>query len=85
MFDNGPEPITNGLILILRNAIMGYANKFRQIITREYDYAKWFEKGKAEVTYNSEEYLDRDEHNRVGSKKWFFINKKRKKNKSDRV
>ncbi len=80
MFDNGPEPFNEGLTRILRNGKMGYANKFGQIVIPcKYDYAKWFENGKAEVTYNAKEYLDLDEHKRVESDEWFEIDKKGKK------
>ncbi len=80
MFDNGPEPFNEGLTRILRNGKMGYANKFGQIVIPcKYDYAKWFENGKAEVTYNAKEYLDLDEHKRVESDDWFEIDKKGKK------
>jgi hypothetical protein len=76
MFDNGPEPFNEGLMRVLRNGKMGYANKFGQIVIPcEYDYAKWFENGKAEVTYKAKEYLDLDEHKRVESDEWFEIDK----------
>ena len=77
MFDNGPEPFNENLTRVLRNGKMGYANKFGQIIIPcEYDYAKWFENGKAEVTYNAKEYFDLDDHKRVESDEWFVIDKK---------
>ncbi|MAW96571.1 MAG: hypothetical protein CMF36_10035 [Leeuwenhoekiella sp.] len=80
MFDNGPEPFNEDLMRVLRNGKMGYANKFGQIVIPcEYDYAKWFENGKAEVTYNAKEYLDLDEHKRFESDDWFIIDKKGKK------
>jgi len=76
MFDNGPEPFKENLTRVLRNGKMGYANKFGQIVIPcEYDYAKWFENGKAQVTYNAKEYLDLDEHKRVESDEWFIIDK----------
>jgi WG containing repeat len=77
MFDNGPEPFNENLMRVLRNGKMGYANKFGQIIIPcVYDYAKWFENGKAEVTYNAKEYFDLDDHKRVESDEWFVIDKK---------
>lgn len=80
MFDNGPEPLNDGLTRVLRNGKMGYANKFGQIVIPcKYDYAKWFENGKAEVTYNAKEYFDLDDHKRVESDEWFVIDKKGKK------
>ncbi|MBL3657568.1 WG repeat-containing protein [Fulvivirga sediminis] len=80
MFDNGPEPFNEGLTRVLRNGKMGYANKFGQVVIPcEYDFAKWFENGKAEVTYRAEEHIDPDGHKRVESDEWFFINKKGQK------
>ena len=77
MFDNGPEPFNENLTRVLRNGKMGYANKFGQIIIPcEYDYVKWFENGKAEVTYNAKEYFALDDHKRVESDEWFVIDKK---------
>jgi hypothetical protein len=77
MFDNGPEPFNENLTRVLRNGKMGYANRFGQIIIPcEYDYVKWFENGKAEVTYNAKEYFDLDDHKRVESDEWFVIDKK---------
>jgi hypothetical protein len=77
MFDNGPEPFNDGVTRVLRNGKMGYVNKFGQIVIPfKYDYVKWFEHGKAEVTFNAKEYLDLDEHKRVESDEWFEIDKK---------
>ncbi|WP_375579301.1 WG repeat-containing protein [Marivirga tractuosa] len=77
MFDNGPDYFNDGLVRVLRNGKMGYANKYGQVVIPcEYDYAKWFEDGRAEVTYNAKEYLDLDEHRRVESDEWFEIDKK---------
>ncbi len=71
MFDNEPEPFNDGLTRVLRNGKMGYANKFGQIVVLcKYDYAKWFENGKAEVSYNAKEYFDLDDHKRVESDEW---------------
>ena len=80
MFDNGPEPFNEGLTRVLRDGKMGYANKFGQVIIPcIYDYAKWFDKGVAEVTFNATLYLDCDEHGRVESDEWFTIDKKGQK------
>lgn len=80
MFDNGPEPFNEGLTRALRNGKMGYANKFGQIVIPcIYDYAKWFDNGKAEVTFEAKEYFDMDEHRQVVSNEWFEINKKGQK------
>jgi hypothetical protein len=76
IFDNGPEPFNEGLTRVLRDGKMGYASKFGQIVIPcIYDYAKWFDKGVAEVTFKATEYLDGDEHRRVESDEWFTIDK----------
>ena len=77
IFDNGPDYFNEGLTRILRNGKMGYANKYGQVVIPcEYDFAKCFEDGKAEVTYNVREYIDIEEHRRVESNEWFYIDKK---------
>ncbi len=77
IFDNGPESFNEGLLRVIRNGKMGYANRYGQIIIPcIYDYAKWFENGLAEVTFKATEYFDMDEHRRVESNEWFIINKK---------
>lgn len=77
MFDNGPESFHDGLLRVLRNGKMGYANRFGQIVIPcIYDYAKWFENGQAEVTFKAKEYIDMEEHRRVESDEWFKIDKK---------
>jgi len=76
MFDNGLEPFNEGLIRVLRNGKMGYANKYgRIVIPCIYDYAGWFEKGNANVTFNAVEYLDGDGHPKADSHEWFEIDK----------
>lgn len=75
-FDNGPDYFNEGLTRVQRNWKMGYANKKGQIVIPcQYDYAKWFKNGVAEVTYDAEEYSDLDEHRRVESDSWFKIDK----------
>lgn len=77
MFDNGPESFHDGLLRVLRNGKMGYANRFGQIVIPcIYDYAKWFDNGQAEVTFKAKEYIDMEEHRRVESDEWFKIDKK---------
>lgn len=76
MFDNGPEPFHENVTRVLRNGKMGFANKYGQVtIPCIYDYAKWFNNGKAEVSFNAKEYFDWDQHRRVESKEWFEIDK----------
>ena len=77
MFDNGPELFHDGLLRVLQNGKMGYANRFGQIVIPcVYDYAKWFDNGQAEVTFKAKEFLDMEEHRRVESDDWFKIDKK---------
>jgi hypothetical protein len=76
MFDNGPEPFNEGLTRVLRDGKMGYANKFGQVVIPcIYDYATWFDKGVAEVTFKATEYFDGDEHKQVKSDEWFKIDR----------
>lgn len=76
MFDNGPDYFNEGLTRVLQNGKMGYANKFGQVVIPcIYHYAKWFENGKAEVTFDAREYLDLEEHTRVESDEWFQIDR----------
>ena len=76
MFDNGPESFHDGLLRVLRNGKMGYANRFGQsVIPCIYDYAKWFDNGQSEVTFKAKEYIDMEEHRRVESDEWFKIDK----------
>jgi hypothetical protein len=83
MFDNGPDPFNEGLIRVIRNGKMGYANEYGQIaIPCIYDYAKWFENGKAQVTFKVIESLDMDEHKKVESDEWFEIDRKGNKTKN---
>ncbi len=80
MFDNGPEPFSEGLTRILRNGRMGYANEYGQIVIPcIYDYATHFENGKAQVTFDAVEYNDIDEHRRVESDEWLEIDREGKR------
>lgn len=77
IFDNGPESFSKGLLRVLRNKKMGFANKFGQIVIPcIYDYANRFEDGKAEVTLKATQIIDVDEHLRVESDEWFKIDRK---------
>lgn len=75
-FDNGPDYFSEGLTRVLRDGKMGYANeKGEVVIPCQYAYAKWFENGVAEVTFEAEERLDGGEHRVVESSSWFKIDK----------
>ncbi|MDW3195007.1 MAG: WG repeat-containing protein [Cytophagales bacterium] len=75
-FDNGPDYFNEGLTRVLRNGKMGYANeKGEVVIPCQYAFAKWFQNGVAEVTFEAKQYRDVDEHLRVESDSWFEIDK----------
>ncbi|MDW7692635.1 WG repeat-containing protein [Flammeovirgaceae bacterium SG7u.111] len=77
MFDNGPDYFSEGFTRVLRNGKMGFANKYgKVVIPCIYDFAKPFENGKAEVTFDAKEVVDLEEHRRVESDEWFVIDKK---------
>ena len=76
MFDNGPDPSHDGLTRVLRNGKMGYADEIgRVVIPCIYDYAKQFENGTAEVTFDADKHQDEDGHLTVNSSEWFTIDK----------
>lgn len=76
-FDNGPDYFKEGFVRAKRNGKMGFANKYGQIaIPCEYDFIWWFEDGKAKVTYDAREIKDKyDDHTRIESNEWFYIDK----------
>ncbi|MCX2745634.1 WG repeat-containing protein [Mangrovivirga sp. M17] len=76
-FDNGPDYFHEGLVRAKRNGKMGFADKYGQIsIPCEYDFAWWFEDGKAKVTFDAREIRDKyDDHTRIESDEWFYIDK----------
>ena len=76
LFDNGPDYINEGLMRVKRNGKMGFANEKGEIVIPcEYDFAKWFVDGYAEVTYQATFYTDLDGHQRVESNNWFTIDR----------
>jgi hypothetical protein len=76
MYDNGPDYFSEGLIRVKRNGKMGYANeKGEVVIPCHYDFAKIFENGVAEVTFEAKEFQDLDGHPRVESDAWFEIDR----------
>jgi hypothetical protein len=80
IFDNGPDYFNEGLTRVLRNGKMGYANQYGEIaIPCLYDFANWFENGKAKVTFDAIKSFDLDEHSSVASDEWFWIDKNGKK------
>jgi len=76
-FDNEPDYFHEGLVRAKRNGKMGFANKYGQIsIPCKYDFVWWFEDGKAKVTFDAREIRDKyDDHTRIESDEWFYIDK----------
>ena len=60
---------------------MGFADKYGQIVIPcDYDFVWWFEYGKAKVTFDAREIRDRyDDHTRIESDEWFYIDQNGKK------
>ena len=80
-FDNGPDYFKEGFVRAKRNGKMGFANEYGQIaIPCKYEFVLWFEDGKAKVTYDAREIRDKyDNHTRIESDEWFYIDKSGKK------
>ncbi len=80
-FDNGPDYFYEGLVRAKRNGKMGFANKYGQItISCKYDFVWWFKDGKAKVTFDAREIRDQyDDHTRIESDEWFYIDKNGKR------
>lgn len=76
-FDNRPDYFHEGLVRAKRNGKMGFADKYGQIIIPcEYDFVWWFEDGKAKVTFDAKEIRAKyDDHTRIESDEWFYIDK----------
>jgi hypothetical protein len=75
LFDNGPDPLSDGVFRIVKNGKIGYADsKGKTIIKPEYDCAEPFIKGKARVGKGCIPVTE-GEHTGWTGGKWFFINK----------
>ncbi|MEQ8472598.1 MAG: WG repeat-containing protein [Marinoscillum sp.] len=75
-FDNGPDYFNEGWVRAKRNDKMGFANEYGQVVIAcEYDFAWWFEDGRAKVTFDAREIKDGD-HTRIESDAWFYIDNK---------
>ncbi len=85
VFDNGPDPIQDGLFRIIKNGKIGYANSDGKIvITPKYECAYPFENGIAKVSLNCST-TKNGEHTIWYSSKWIYINKKGKIEKTIRI
>ena len=80
-YDNGPDPASNGLLRIVKDGKIGYANlKGKVVIEPQFKCAWPFEKGKAKVSYNCN-FVKDGEITLWKEGDWFFIDKKGKRKK----
>ena len=81
LFDNAPDEFNEKLVRVTRNGKYGFADEYGRIIVPcDYAFAWWFEEGKAKVTFNAREVKDKfDDHTRVESDEWFYIDRKGEK------
>jgi hypothetical protein len=78
-YDNGPDYASEGLIRIVKNGKIGYADAttYVLIISPKFDCAFPFENGKAKVS-NKCQSIKEGEHNVWISEAWQFVDKKGK-------
>jgi WG containing repeat len=78
-FDNGPDYPSEGLIRVVKNGKIGFANAktYTLIIAPQFDCAFPFENGKAKVSNNCKTIKD-GEHNIWTSESWQYVDKKGK-------
>jgi hypothetical protein len=76
-FDNGPDMVSEGMFRILQNEKIGYADTTGKIIIKpQFACATPFSNGQAQVAFDCEQLTDTDEHTRMESDNWFYIDKK---------
>ncbi|MBK8698493.1 MAG: WG repeat-containing protein [Saprospiraceae bacterium] len=65
------------MVRAIRNGKMGYANAYGQmVIPCVYDFALWFEQGKAKVAFKASRKKEKmDEYTIIESDEWFYIDK----------
>ncbi|MFN8355849.1 MAG: alpha/beta hydrolase-fold protein [Spirosomataceae bacterium] len=75
-YDNGPDYASEGLIRVVKNGKIGYADAktYRLVIAPQFDCAYPFEKGKAKVSTHCTT-IRKDEHSTWQSDHWQFIDK----------
>ena len=78
-YDNGPDYPAEGLIRVLKNGKIGYANAktYKIVIAPQFDCAFPFENGKAKVS-NKCKTIKEGEHNVWTSETWQYVDKKGK-------
>lgn len=79
IYDNGPDYAAEGLMRVVKNGKIGYANAktYRLVITPQFDCAFPFENGKAKVS-NKCQTVKEGEHSVWTSENWQFVDKKGK-------
>lgn len=79
IYDNGPDYASEGLIRVVKNGKIGYADAktYAIVITPQYDCAFPFENGKAKVSNKCKTVKD-GEHSVWTSDAWQFVDKKGK-------
>jgi len=76
IFDNGPDPLQEGLFRIKKNGKIGYADATGKIVISPiYDCAFPFENGQAKVSLKCKT-KQLEEHSIWESNEWIYINKK---------
>jgi hypothetical protein len=75
-FDNGPDPVVEGLFRIIKDGKIGFADqKGKIVIAARYTCAYPFENGKAKVAYQCET-IPEGEYTRWESQTWMYIDEK---------
>ncbi len=75
-YDNGPDPVTEGLFRIVKKGKIGYANEQGEVvIAPQYACAFPFQNGKAKVAYRCET-IPEGEYARPESQAWMQIDKR---------
>jgi hypothetical protein len=78
-YDNGPDYFADGLIRIIKNGKIGYADdKGRMVIAPQFQCALPFANGRARVALTCKTVLE-GEHSRWESDDWFYIDKEGRK------
>lgn len=79
LYDNGPDYPSEGLIRVVKNGKIGYANAktYALVIAPQFDCAFPFENGKAKVSKNCKTIKD-GEHSAWTSDAWQYVDKKGK-------
>ncbi len=82
-YDNGPDPLREGLFRIIKNGKTGYANRFGEIvIPTQFECTTPFKNGQAKVSYNCK-FVKEGEYTRMESNRWIYIDKSGNRIKSE--